>query len=134
MYDNAIRFHRNESLSEHINRVSELWSRFNDVGQANPNAWVQHDMSAEEIRTPSSSNRPISFSLHKIHERKHVGEHGSRPHHGIGQKGIRIGNTPRKMGLSLGGASKDTITFLHQYAMSSIPRRESERLVKSCLE
>lgn len=66
MYDNAIRFHRNESLSEHINRVSELWSRFNDVGQANPNAWVQHNMSAEEIRTPSSSNRPISFPYTKF--------------------------------------------------------------------
>lgn len=65
MYDNAIRFHRQESMTGHINRVSELWSRFNDVGQTNPNAWVQHDMSAEEIRTPSPSNRPISFPYTK---------------------------------------------------------------------
>lgn len=66
MYDNAIRFHRNESLKEHIERVSELWSRFNDVAQSNPHAWVQQDMSAEEIRTPSPSNRPISFPYTKF--------------------------------------------------------------------
>lgn len=66
MYDNAIRFHRNESLKEHIERVSELWSRFNDVAQSNPSAWVQHDMSAEEIRTPTPANRPISFPYTKF--------------------------------------------------------------------
>lgn len=66
MYDNAIRFHRNESIPQHLERVSGLWSRFNDVAQKNPNAWVQRDMSAEEIRTPSDSNRPISFPYTKF--------------------------------------------------------------------
>ena len=66
MYDNAIRYHRNESLKEHIERVSELWSRFNDVAQSNPNAWVRQDMSAKEIRTPSAFNRPISFPYTKF--------------------------------------------------------------------
>ena len=66
MYDNRIRFTRGESISEHLARVSGLWSRFNDVGLRNPNAWVQKDMSAEEIRTPSESNRPISFPYTKF--------------------------------------------------------------------
>lgn len=66
MYDNSIRYHRGESMDAHIGRVSELWSRFNDVAQSNPNAWVQHDMSAEEIRTPTASNRPISFPYTKF--------------------------------------------------------------------
>ena len=66
MYDNAIRYARGESLDEHITRVSELWARFNDVAQENPNAWAQKDMTAEEIRTPSPRNRQISFPYTKF--------------------------------------------------------------------
>ena len=66
MYDNAIRHTKGESIPQHVQRVSELWSRFNDVGLRNPNAWVQHDMSPEEIRTPSQANRPISFPYTKF--------------------------------------------------------------------
>ena len=66
MYDNAIRYARGESLKEHIDRVSGLWSRFNDVAQTNPNAWVRYNMTAEEIRTPSETNRPISFPYTKF--------------------------------------------------------------------
>ena len=66
MYDNAIRHARGETLDEHIVRVSELWSRFNDVAQDNPNAWVRHNMTAEEIRTASPRNRQISFPYTKF--------------------------------------------------------------------
>ena len=66
MYDNAIRQARRESIDQHAERVSELWSRFNDVAQRNPNAWVQHNMTAEEIRTPSQTNRRISFPYTKF--------------------------------------------------------------------
>lgn len=66
MYDNAIRHVRGETLEEHIERVSSLWARFNDVGLRNPNAWVQTNMSPEEICTPSVTNRPISFPYTKF--------------------------------------------------------------------
>ena len=66
MYDNAIRYQRNESIEDHLARVSGLWSRFNDVGLRNPNAWVQKEMTPEEIRTPSPQNRPISFPYTKF--------------------------------------------------------------------
>ena len=66
MYDNAIRYARGETLDEHIVRVSELWSRFNDVAQDNPNAWVRRNMTAEEIRTASPHNRQISFPYTKF--------------------------------------------------------------------
>lgn len=66
MYDNAIRHQRGESLSAHMERVSGLWSRFNDVAQTNPNAWVQEEMTAEEIRTPSAANRRISVPYTKF--------------------------------------------------------------------
>ncbi len=66
MYDNAVRHARGETLKEHIERVSGLWSRFNDVAQENPNAWVRQDMSAKEIRTASPRNRQISFPYTKF--------------------------------------------------------------------
>ena len=66
MYDNALRHERGESLKAHIERVSELWSRFNDVAQENPNAWVRDNMTAEDIRTPSARNRQISFPYTKF--------------------------------------------------------------------
>ncbi|MDE0421096.1 MAG: acetyl-CoA acetyltransferase [Gammaproteobacteria bacterium] len=66
MYDNALRYERGETLYAHITRVSELWARFNDVAQDNPNAWVRRNMTAEEIRTPSSRNRQISFPYTKF--------------------------------------------------------------------
>ena len=66
MYDNAVRHERGESLDAHIERVSGLWSRFNDVAQGNPNAWVRENMTAQEIRTPSSRNRQISFPYTKF--------------------------------------------------------------------
>ena len=66
MYDNAVRYQRGETLAEHIERVSGLWSRFNDVAQDNPNAWVRENMTAEEIRTPSARNRQISFPYTKF--------------------------------------------------------------------
>ena len=66
IYENAIRFHRGESIEDHSRRVSELWSRFNDVAQDNPHAWIRKDISAEEIRTISKSNRAVSFPYTKL--------------------------------------------------------------------
>ncbi|MCZ6642390.1 MAG: acetyl-CoA acetyltransferase [Gammaproteobacteria bacterium] len=66
MYDNAIRHHRGETLGAHLLRVSTLWSRFNDVARTNPNAWIQENVTAEEIRTPSRTNRRISFPYTKL--------------------------------------------------------------------
>ena len=66
MYDNAIRFQRGESVQAHRVRVSELWARFNDVAQGNPRAWVRHNMTAEEIRSPTPSNRMVGFPYTKF--------------------------------------------------------------------
>ncbi|MEM7078539.1 MAG: acetyl-CoA acetyltransferase [Pseudomonadota bacterium] len=66
MYDNAIRYQRGESLAEHRARVAGLWSRFNDVARRNPNAWVQENMTADDIGVPSASNRPVSFPYTKF--------------------------------------------------------------------
>ena len=64
--ENAIRHDREETIDEHQVMVSELWSRFNDVAQGNPNAWIKRDVTAEEIRTQGANNRPIAFPYPKL--------------------------------------------------------------------
>lgn len=66
MYDNAIRHHRGETIEGHLERVSELWAGFNRVAQKNPNAWIREPISAEQIRTPSPTNRAVSFPYTKL--------------------------------------------------------------------
>lgn len=66
LVENAIRYSRKESISEHIQRVSELWARFNQVATQNPHAWIRDSLSAEEIRTPGPSNRRVSFPYPKL--------------------------------------------------------------------
>jgi acetyl-CoA C-acetyltransferase len=66
MYDNAIRYHRGETIPGHLKRVSELWARFSQVAQRNPNAWMREPVTAEDIRTPSPTNRAVSFPYTKL--------------------------------------------------------------------
>ena len=66
MFENALRHARGESLPAHLERISRLWSRFSDVASRNPHAWLRERHSAEKIRTPSASNRPVSFPYPKL--------------------------------------------------------------------
>ncbi len=66
IFENAIRFNRGETIEEHIRRVSELWASFSRVAAGNPNAWIREPRSAQDIRTPSASNRMISFPYPKL--------------------------------------------------------------------
>jgi len=66
MYDNALRYHKGETIEQHKKRVSELWSRFNDVAQLNPDAWIRDNYTADEIITPSPTNRSISVPYTKL--------------------------------------------------------------------
>jgi acetyl-CoA C-acetyltransferase len=66
MYENAIRYHRGESIDEHMGRVSELWARFSEVAQGNRHAWIREAVSAEQIRSISAGNRAVSFPYTKL--------------------------------------------------------------------
>lgn len=66
LFENAIRAANGESIDEHLERVSELWSRFSDVASRNPNAWFQEAKTAEEIRTVSATNRAVTFPYPKL--------------------------------------------------------------------
>ena len=66
MFENAIRFHRGETLEAHLNRISELWSDFSRVAAGNPDAWIRDPVEAKAIRTASASNRMVSFPYPKL--------------------------------------------------------------------
>ncbi|TNF90234.1 MAG: hypothetical protein EP301_01485 [Gammaproteobacteria bacterium] len=66
MFENALRYQLGESLEDHIIRVSEIWAGFSAVAAGNPHAWLKEQKTAEEIRTVSSSNRPVSFPYPKL--------------------------------------------------------------------
>ena len=66
MFETALRYANGESVDGHLKRVSELWAGFNRVAVDNPNAWIRKPLSGEEIRTPSPSNRPVSYPYTKL--------------------------------------------------------------------
>jgi len=66
IFENALRYHRGESIAAHLERISELWAGFSRVAADNPYAWIRQPLSAEEIRTPSARNRPVSFPYPKL--------------------------------------------------------------------
>ena len=66
LFENALRHAQGTSVADHQKHISELWARFSRVAEGNPHAWIKQPKSAEEIRTPSATNRPISFPYPKL--------------------------------------------------------------------
>jgi acetyl-CoA C-acetyltransferase len=66
LFENALRHHRGESIDAHLQRISELWAGFSRVAADNPHAWLREAKTAEEIRTITASNRPVSFPYPKL--------------------------------------------------------------------
>ncbi|KWX69275.1 acetyl-CoA acetyltransferase [Mycobacterium sp. NAZ190054] len=66
LFETAIRATNGRTVEEQQIVSSELWSRFSAVAAANPNAWLPKYVVAEEIRTPTASNRYIGFPYTKL--------------------------------------------------------------------
>ena len=66
IFENAIRHSRGETLDGHMRRVSALWAGFSRVAAGNPHAWIREPRTADEIRTPTDFNRPVSFPYPKL--------------------------------------------------------------------
>jgi acetyl-CoA C-acetyltransferase len=67
MIDNALRAADGLSLASHRAEVADLWARFNRVARTNPDAAFPAPLEADEISTPSPSNRPLAFPYNKWH-------------------------------------------------------------------
>ena len=66
LFEQALRHAAGRSVDDHLVHVSELWAGFAAVAAANPHAWIQDGMSAEEIRTPSPRNRWVCWPYTKV--------------------------------------------------------------------
>ncbi len=61
----ALRAHAGREPDKHRAHIAELWSRFSDVAADNPHAWIQESFTANEIATPSSANRMVTYPYTK---------------------------------------------------------------------
>lgn len=66
LYENAGRAAYGQTLDEGQAESGLIWSLFAKVAASNPAAWIKTEMSAAEIISPSSSNRPIAFPYQKL--------------------------------------------------------------------
>ncbi len=66
LFENALRAANGWTIEEHLARVGALWSGFSQVAATNPHAWIRTPRAAEEIVTPSASNRMVSFPYPKL--------------------------------------------------------------------
>ncbi|MEM7097102.1 MAG: acetyl-CoA acetyltransferase [Pseudomonadota bacterium] len=66
IFETALRHNQGLGVTEHLEKISNLWAGFSDVAASNPNAWIREAKTAQEIRTPSEINRPVSFPYPKF--------------------------------------------------------------------
>jgi acetyl-CoA C-acetyltransferase len=64
--ETALRNELGMTVDNHMKHISELWAGFSAVAADNPNAWIRDAKTAEEIRTISAVNRPVSFPYPKF--------------------------------------------------------------------
>lgn len=64
--ETALRHASGLGVDEHMQHISKLWAGFSDIAANNPNAWIREAKTAEEIRTISDTNRPVSFPYPKL--------------------------------------------------------------------
>jgi len=66
LYENAGRKFYGQTLAEGQAESATIWSNFAEVAKHNPAAWLRKGAAAEEICTPSLSNRPIAHPYTKL--------------------------------------------------------------------
>ena len=65
LFETALRASSGRSPEEHRKYLGELWARLSRIASTNPYAWIRRAASAEEIATPGSGNRYISYPYTK---------------------------------------------------------------------
>ncbi|MBS2079597.1 hypothetical protein KCQ60_23080, partial [Mycobacterium tuberculosis] len=73
----ALRVARGESIDNHLQRIGELWARFNAVAVDNPHAWIRTPSSADDIRRVGPRNRMISWPYTKLMNSNNMVDQGA---------------------------------------------------------
>ena len=66
LYENAGRAAYGQTLAEGQHETAEIWSRYSEIADANPGAWIHKPASVAEIVTATADNRPIAFPYTKF--------------------------------------------------------------------
>ena len=66
LFENALRAASHRTIDEHQRHIAALWSRFSEVAATNAHAWLPVAKTADEIATPSPTNRMVSFPYTKL--------------------------------------------------------------------
>ncbi|MDP3676016.1 MAG: acetyl-CoA acetyltransferase [Novosphingobium sp.] len=66
LYENACRAAWGQTLAEAQQESGQIWSRFSEVAENNPGAWIRKRIEPNEIIEPSAGNRPIAFPYNKL--------------------------------------------------------------------
>jgi acetyl-CoA C-acetyltransferase len=66
LLENALRAAHGWTLDEHRARIGAIWSRFSQVAETNPYAWIHRPRTPAEIVTPTEENRMVSFPYPKL--------------------------------------------------------------------
>ncbi len=66
LYENAMRAALGQSLAEAQAESAAIWALMSQVAASNPAAWIRKPVSADDIMTPSETNRMIAFPYTKL--------------------------------------------------------------------
>jgi len=66
MFETALRAAAGRSIDDHRDHLGRLYSGLSNVAAGNPNAWIRDAKSAEEITTPTRTNRMIGLPYPKL--------------------------------------------------------------------
>jgi acetyl-CoA C-acetyltransferase len=66
LFEQALRHAQGRTVDDHLVHISELWAGFAAAAAGNPHAWIRDGMTAEQIRTPSESNRWVCWPYTKV--------------------------------------------------------------------
>jgi acetyl-CoA C-acetyltransferase len=66
LFEQALRHRAGRSIEDHLVHLGELWAGFAAVAVENPHAWIRDGLSAEQIRTPSATNRWVTWPYTKV--------------------------------------------------------------------
>lgn len=77
LFEQSLRIANGESVSDHRDRIGELWARFNAVAVGNPHAWIREPATAAEISRPGPRNRMISWPYPKLMNSNNMVDQGA---------------------------------------------------------
>ncbi|MGI9621517.1 MAG: acetyl-CoA acetyltransferase, partial [Acidimicrobiales bacterium] len=129
LFESAVRAHAARPVGNHRRYLGELWSDFNRVATMNPHAWVRTPMSAEEIVTPSPSNRMVGLPYTKAMNANSFVDFGGAILLCSAERADSLG-VPRDRWVFLHGAAKGHASYLfserENYFSSPAIRRTGE--------